>query len=213
MSDKKNNVRVIPTQVKTSDEAENNFRKDMQLLDDKNFSYELYGYLQHISYYDKECDKQFRKVYLEDFSVRKTVEVLKMGNQKVQKHLKYLREIGFITEEKFEDCYGKYYKLPKLDCSTYTKLDFENKIVKELFYSCNECAIRMALLYKSYCDFYGSCCLTPEQVCDKIGLSHQSYSYNKVRTINRMLCEIGVIYMKTIRFENGKEKNVYRCNI
>lgn len=214
MKDKNSNLRVIPTEVNTDYiDNEGNFIYDLQLLDNKDFSYELYGYLQHISYYDKECNKQFRKVYTDDFSIRNASKALRMGTQKVQRHLKYLREIGFVTEEKFEDSYGKYHKLPKLDCSTYTKLDFENKLIKKLFYGCNEYAVRVALLYKAYCDVYQTCYLTIEQICEKIGLSQQGYCYMKIKTINSMLCEMGIIYMYTIKTKDGHLKNVYGCNI
>lgn len=215
MSDNKRiDYRVIPTRVNVDYlDNQGNFVYDLQLLDDKNFSYELYGYLQHISYYDKECNKQFRKVYVEDFSIRKACKALKMSNQKLQKHLKYLKEINFITEEKFEDHFGKYYKLPRLECSTYTKLDFENPRVLKLFYGCNDTTIRVALLYKAFCDNYEHCYLSIDQICEKIGISDCSYSHSKITMINKMLCELGIIYMYKVPGPNGHFKNVYGCTI
>lgn len=198
--------RVMPLKVTVdtlSDEGDF-LLYDLELTKNKKFSYLVYGYLQQMSYSDKESRREYRKVYTDEFSIRKCCKALKMGDQKVQKHLAFLRENGFLSTDTYQDPYGTYYKLPVLECSIYTKLDFEKKCISQLFNALNEDAIKVFLTYKAYCDAYDACYLTIEQICDHIGLSHQGYSYKKIKDINATLVQIGLIRYFKIPKENGE---------
>lgn len=207
----KKDIRVIPTCIEYK--KEDGTIHTMDLLSNKDFSYIMYGYLQSISYYDAECGNGFRKIYTEDFSIRKTVKALKMGNQKVQKHLNLLREIKAISREVYEDVFGKYYKLYTLTCKTFVKLDLNNEYVLKLFNECDENGIRTGLLYKACSDAYNGCFLTAKKICVKIGLSTQHYSLNKVKAIQKNLYDMNIIFIEKNKTQSRIIKNIYKCNL
>ncbi|WP_415349967.1 hypothetical protein [Clostridium perfringens] len=214
-----NNERIIPT--------------ESIFLEDKNFSYGVWLYLQSIS----KCNHmdEYRYVKVKDIKLNNLINfIFNLGRNKekdnyfnriiskptLKKALNYLREIGLIIEsvdgsEVIEGCTGEYYKL-KNNFKRYVLM--ENDYLKILLKYLSQDSIKVYLLYYSFNrqNMEGVCFLNQETILKRIGLSASGQNFKKLWHINKELQKFDLIRKyQEIQKINGREvkrKNIIKVN-
>lgn len=212
MNNIKKNYRIMPITIKKEESNKVDISMtEIELIKEKPFSYLVYGYLQQISNSDKDTMKDYRKVYIDNFSGNKISSVVKMSKPTVLNSLKFLQEKSFLSKETFEDSYGKYKKLYVLNCKHYVKLDFSDRRIEKLNKCIKETGLRLYLIYKYYCDLYGECYLSMEQLCKLLNLSYSGKNKKTISLYNEVLSDIGLIKVEKKSRGKYKNKNTYKC--
>lgn len=210
---KQSGYRIMPLTIRQeiiSDEGDF-IMNEIKLIKNKPFSYLIYAYLQQISNSDVDTRTTYRKVYIDNISSRTISRNIKLSQNKILSSIKYLEREGFLSQEVYEDFYGKYKKLYVLDCRHYVKLDFSDKRIEKLIKCIKETGLRLYLIYRYFCHLNGECYLTMEQLCEWLGLSDSGDNRKTISLFNEVLHDIGLIEIQQKAYGKYKNKNVYRC--
>lgn len=207
--------RIMPITIREetlSDEGDF-IMNEIKLISQKPFSYLVYAYLQQISNSDVDTRTNYRKVYIDTYSVNDMSKKIKLSRPKITSSLKYLEQNNFLSEEVFEDFHGKYKKLYVLDCKNYVKLNFTDERICILIKCVKEMGLRLYLIYKYYCDASKTheCYLSMNQLCEWLGLSTSETNLESIRFYNKLLCKLELITIETKKLGPKKSKNIYRC--
>lgn len=205
--------RRFPTTIKTEKiNEEGDFYMDcLDLLKKGQMNYIVYGYLQENSKFDEGDKLNHRKIYVRDINnTRISKECKGVSRNTVTKAIKKLEELDLLSADVYSDDYGDYKKLYNLD-GEYILLDFDKKPIQKLITCLKSEGVALFLLLKKYCNIYGKCTLTQEQILEELGYNKTSDKNRKsLNLFTEVLEDIGCIKVERT-FTNKKRKNVYRC--
>lgn len=205
--------RIMPITIREdiiNDEGEF-IMNEIKLIKNKPFSYLVYAYLQQISNSDADTRDNYRKVYINTYSINDMSKKIKLSRPKITSSLKYLEQNGFLSEETSEDYHGKYKKLYVLNCRNYVKLNFSDRKIEMLIKCIKETGLRLYLIYKYHCDLYGECHLSMETLCEWLGMSDSGDNRKTISLFNEVLCKMELIKIEKRPYGQFKNKNVYKC--
>lgn len=176
-----------------------------------NFPYLAYMYLQFISYSDKDTRTEYRKVYVESneyntLGIRSMSRAIRSGNETVSKNLKYLKDNGFMSEETYQDKFGKYHKIYSLDSEiyTYVPLDFDNIDFKDAFRALRNKPIELLIYYKFNSIGKGYYHGNYTEIAKEMGISR-----DVLASYNRVLVKLKLLRIEKQSMGENKYSNRY----
>ena len=205
--------RRFPTTIETKIKENGEFiMNSIDLLKKGQMNYIVYGYLQEHSNFDEDTKHIYRKIYIKEINNTKIAKECRgVSRNTVTKAITRLEELGLLSEKIYEDKFGKYRRLNNLD-GQYILLDFDKKPIQKLITCIKGEGVALFLILKKYCNIYGKCTLTQEQLLEMLG-------YNKKKDGNRktlnlflgVLEDIGCITVEKTITDEGYNKNISYC--
>lgn len=207
--------RRFPVKIKSeeiNDEGEF-YMNCIDLLKKGTMNYVVYGYLQLNSNFDEENKADYRKIYVELLNTTQIAKGCAKASSRntVSKALKKLEELNLLSEDIFEDDFGKYKKLYNLE-GDYVLLDFDQRQIQKLVTCIKSEGVALFLILKKYCNIYGKCTLTQSQLLEMLGYNVKKDGNRKsLNLFLETLEDIGCIKIEKTFTKNKLKKNIYYC--
>lgn len=205
--------RRFPVKIEEHINDEGEIMDCIDLLKKGTMNYVVYGYLQMNSNFDEESKRDYRKIYVELLNATQIAkECAKTSSRNtVSKALKKLEDLELLSKDVFEDDFGKYKKLYNLD-GDYVLLDFDRRPIQKLVTCIKSEGVALFLILKKYCNIYGKCTLTQEQILEMLGYNIKKDGNRKsLNLFLETLEDIGCIKIEKTFTENKLKKNIYYC--
>lgn len=175
---------------------------DDEILRNKKFNMDVYILLDSISKWMFEED--YRYIYEDDLIISTLAEEIGISRITFKKIIEEFKENGIIQ---FSNLDGRNIYILKTWYSKY--LLFNGEFLKKLLKLKHKHLIKTYIVYYKYSKHYGKCTLDQKKVLQEIGLQYNSDNLAKLRVINKVLTDIGLIKIRrTTKRENRVNRTI-----
>ena len=174
------------------------------ILRNKKFNMDVYILLDSISRWNSYGEDNYRYIYEDDLIVSTLAKKINMSRSTFKKILDEFESNEIIQfanlDERniyiLKDWYDKY-------------LLFSSDFLKKLLQLNHKHLIKIYIVYYKYSKHYGKCTLDQKKILHEIGLQHNSDNLAKLREINKVLINVGLIkIIRTTKRENRVNKTI-----
>lgn len=175
-----------------------------EVLRNKKFNMDVYILLDSISRWNFYEEYTYRYIYEDDLIVSTLAKKINMSRSTFKKILEEFESNKIIESANLDerniyilkDWYDKY-------------LLFSVDFLKKLLQLNHKHLIKIYIVYYKYSKHYGKCTLDQKKILQEIGLQYNSDNLAKIREINKVLINVGLIKIRrTTKRENRVNKTI-----
>ncbi|SCI83930.1 Uncharacterised protein [uncultured Clostridium sp.] len=175
-----------------------------EVLRNKKFNMDVYILLDSISRWNFYEEYTYRYIYEDDLIVSTLAKKINMSRSTFKKILEEFESNKIIESANLDerniyilkDWYDKY-------------LLFSVDFLKKLLQLNHKHLIKIYIVYYKYSKHYGKCTLDQKKILQEIGLQYNSDNLAKLREINKVLINVGLIKIRrTTKRENRVNKTI-----
>lgn len=175
-----------------------------EILRNKKFNMDVYILLDSISRWNFYEEDTYRYIYEDDLIVSALAKEINISRSTFKKILEEFQSVKIIE---FANLDGRNIYILKDWYDKY--LLFSADFLKKLLELKCKHLIKIYIVYYKYSKHYGKCTLDQKKILQEIGLQHNSDNLAKLRIINEVLINVGLIKIRrTTKRENRVNKTI-----